>query len=76
MFRLGCIAIKSDIRSRPEQIETYLALASNKQVKDEDRALVLAPLFRAGTNGIIKEETNLDSALAMLAHALEKPALR
>jgi hypothetical protein len=37
---------------------------------------VLAPLFRAGTDGIIKEETGFDSALAMLARALEKPAPR
>ena len=65
-----------DAKLRSVMAKTYLALASNHQVKDEDRALVLAPLFRAGTDGIIKEETGFDSALAMLARALEKPAPR
>jgi hypothetical protein len=63
-----------DAKLRAVMAKTYLALASNQQVKDSDRALVLAPLFRAGTDGIIKEETGLDSALAMVARALEKPS--
>ena len=65
-----------DANLRTTMVMTYLALASNKQVDDKDRALVLAPLFRAGTDGIIQEDTGIDSVMALLARNLERPVPR
>lgn len=62
-----------DAKLRTTMVKTYLALASNNKVDEKDRALVLAPLFRAGTDGIIQEETGIDSVVAMLARTLERP---
>jgi len=62
-----------DAKLREVMAMTYLALSAKQQVDEKDRALVLAPLFRAGTDGIIQEDTGLDSAMAMLARALENP---
>jgi hypothetical protein len=66
------MAIDANLRS--VMVKTYLALSTDEKLREQDRALVLAPLFRAGTDGIIKEDTGMDSVLSLVARALEKPA--
>lgn len=66
--------MRIDAASRVTMAKTFLALAANKNVDEKDRGLVLAPLFRPGTDGIIKEDTGVDSVLGMVARALERPA--
>jgi Family of unknown function (DUF6161) len=56
-----------DAKLRATMAKTYLALASNQKVDEKDRALVLAPLFRAGNDGLIQEDTGLDSGFALVA---------
>lgn len=66
--------MRIDAASRVTMAKTFLALAANKNVDEKDRGLVLAPLFRPGTDGIIKEDTGVDSVLGMVARALERPS--
>jgi hypothetical protein len=62
-----------DAKMRFTMAKTFLALAKKHNVDDRDRALILAPLFRAGTDGIIQDDGALDGLLAMIARMLEKP---
>lgn len=49
--------LATDAEERVTMVQTYLALIEDgKMTKDEDRALVLTPLFRAATDGIVKDE--------------------
>ncbi len=61
-----------DAKQRVTMAKTYLALASNQKVDEKDRALVLAPLFRPSSDGLIPEDKEADGVAATLARALEK----
>lgn len=61
-----------DAKARAVMTKTFLALAKNENVAREDRAIVLQPLFRSANDGIIQDDTGFDSAISMLARALEK----
>jgi Family of unknown function (DUF6161) len=49
--------LATDAEERVTMIKTYLALLeADKMPSDDDRKLVLAPLFRPATDGIVKDE--------------------
>lgn len=59
-------SLENDASERVVMAETFLALVQDKKIKDEERALVLAPLFRP--HGV----TGADEGAAGLADALGK----
>lgn len=61
-----------DAKHRATMAQAYLALSNEGKIEPSDRALVLQPLFRAGGDGIIKDDGGLDSVLAMVARSLER----
>jgi hypothetical protein len=51
-------------------VQTYLALIEDgKMTKDEDRALVLTPLFRPAADGLVKDEGLPHPMLEMLTRS-------
>ncbi|WP_371412876.1 DUF6161 domain-containing protein [Thiomonas sp. X19] len=49
--------LATDAEERVTMVMTYLALLEGKKMpSDEDRKLVLAPLFRPATDGMVKDE--------------------
>jgi heme/copper-type cytochrome/quinol oxidase subunit 4 len=49
--------LATDAEERVTMVQTYLALIEDgKMTKDEDRALVLTPLFRPAVDGLVKDE--------------------
>ena len=54
-------------------VQTYLSLMKDEALEKDDRALVLAPLFRSSSDGIIKDDGAPDSSLAaIISKALSK----
>jgi hypothetical protein len=64
--------LATDADERRTMIMTFLALTKRQAVDEKDRALVLAAIFRAGSDGIIKEDTGPDTAFATLLSNLVK----
>jgi len=49
--------LAADADERVTMVKTYLSLLEDgKMTKDEDRALVLTPLFRPAADGLVKDE--------------------
>lgn len=57
----------TDAEERIAMTKTYLALANEGKVEATDRALVLAPLFRSASDGIVKDDGPDASIPALLA---------
>ncbi|MCW5681821.1 MAG: hypothetical protein KF794_13930 [Xanthobacteraceae bacterium] len=65
--------LSNDARERVVMIETYLALLKEGKLEESDKALVLTPLFRASSDGIVKDEGAPDtSAASLLARLLDR----
>lgn len=45
-----------DAEERVTMVKTYLALTNEAKIEKEDRQLVLAPLFRPSSDGIVKDD--------------------
>jgi hypothetical protein len=61
----------SDAEERVAMILTYLALSNDGKVETSDRALILAPLFRTASDGIVKEEGPDASVAGLMAKMLD-----
>ncbi len=62
--------LATDSEERVTMVQTYLALIEDgKMTKDEDRALVLTPLFRPAADGLIKDEGLPHPMLEMLTRS-------
>jgi hypothetical protein len=48
--------LATDAEERRTMIMTFLALAKNKSVEENDRKLILTALFRPGSDGIVKDD--------------------
>lgn len=62
----------TDAEERIAMIQTYLALSNEGKVTETERALVLAPLFRSASDGIVKDEGMDASIVGLLAKGIEK----
>lgn len=62
--------LSTDARERAVMAETYLALAHNGSVSDAERPIVLGSIFRASSDGIVKDDTTPDPSLAALLSRL------
>jgi hypothetical protein len=59
-----------DAEERVTMVQTYLSLIEDgKMTKDEDRALVLTPLFRPAADGLVKDEGLPHPMLEMLTRS-------
>jgi hypothetical protein len=61
----------TDAEERVAMIKTYLALSNEGKVEAVDRALILAPLFRSASDGIVKDEGPDASVAGVLAKLLD-----
>lgn len=62
-----------DAEERVTMVQTYLALMEDKKVPtDEDRKLILQPLFRPASDGIVKDEGLPHPALELLTRSGSK----
>jgi hypothetical protein len=62
-----------DAEERVTMVQTYLALTKESKLEPADRPLVLANLFRSGTDGIVKDDGSPDTMLtAILGRVLDK----
>lgn len=62
--------LATDAGERVTMVQTYLALLEDgKMTKDEDRALVLTPLFRPAADGLVKDEGLPHPMLEMLTRS-------
>lgn len=62
-----------DAEERVTMVQTYLALMEDKKVPtDEDRKLILQPLFRPASDGIVKDEGPPHPALELLTRSGSK----
>ena len=62
--------LATDAEERVTMVQTYLALLEDgKMTKDEDRALVWAPLFRPAADGLVKDEGLPHPILEMLTRS-------
>jgi hypothetical protein len=54
-------------------IQTYLALIKESKLDEKERALVLSPLFRPSSDGIVKDDGAPDiGAAALISKLLDK----
>jgi hypothetical protein len=62
-----------DARERVVMIKTFLALLKEGKISEQERSLVLAPLFRPSVDGIVKDEGAPDiSTASLIAKLLDK----
>ena len=61
----------SDAEERVAMVMTYLALSNEGKVEASDRALVLAPLFRTASDGIVKDDGPDASLTGVMAKMLD-----
>lgn len=64
--------LQTDAQERMTMAMTFLALIRSDSIKDEERKLILAPLFRSASDGIVKDDTSPDTALVTLFSNLIK----
>lgn len=62
-----------DAEERATMVLTYLALMERGAAEDKDRALILAPLFRLTSNGIVKDDAAPEFSPAGIASKLLTP---
>lgn len=59
----------TDTDERVAMIKTYLAFSNEGKVEAVDRALILAPIFKSASDGIVRDDgpdTSLGGVLAKL----------
>lgn len=61
----------TDAEERVAMTQTYLALTHEGQLEPGDRPLVLAPLFRSASDGIVKNDGPDSSAAGLLAKLID-----
>lgn len=64
--------LATDAEERMTMVMTFLAMVRKKVLADTDRQLILAPLFRPGSDGIVKEESAPDNAIATFLSGLTR----
>lgn len=70
---LSELHLAGDAWERAIMAKTYLALTKEGNAGEADRPIVLGALFRQSADGVVKEDSVLDTSLiAMLARALDK----
>jgi Family of unknown function (DUF6161) len=63
-----------DADERAIMAETYLAFKNDGSVDEKDRALILTPLFRPSSDGIVKEDSSPDIGIAaILSKIINRP---
>lgn len=62
--------LRQDAEERAVMTTTYLALTADAAAGDTDRQIILSALFRATSDGIVKEEGGLDASLPALISRL------
>jgi len=60
---LSEVHLGMDAQERVVMVQSYLALKNDSHVSDEDRALILTPLFRPTQDGIVKDDAAADPSL-------------
>ncbi len=63
---LSEIHLSMDAHERETMVMTYLALTKDGPLGDQERALVLQPLFRPTADGIVKDDASSDPTIAAL----------
>jgi hypothetical protein len=66
----------TDAEERVAMIMTYLALSNDQKVDASERSLILAPIFRAAADGIVKEEGPDASLAGIVAKMLDVKATK
>jgi hypothetical protein len=61
----------SDAEERIAMVMTYLALSNDDKIESSDRALILAPLFRTASDGIVREDGPDASVAGLMAKILD-----
>lgn len=64
--------LATDADERTTMTMTFLALVRSKSIKDEERQLILTPLFKSAADGIVKDDTSPDTAFAAFLSGLIK----
>ncbi|RYG94899.1 MAG: hypothetical protein EON58_15310 [Alphaproteobacteria bacterium] len=62
--------LRQDAEERAVMTTTYLALTADQAAGDADRQIILSALFRATSDGIIKEDGGLDASIPSLISRL------
>jgi hypothetical protein len=62
--------LRQDAEERAVMTTTYLALTAEQATNDADRQIILGALFRATSDGIVREEGTLDANLPALISRL------
>ena len=65
---LSHIHLYADAREREVMISTYMALLRRDGLSREDFAMVLAPIFKPSTTGVIKDDGGPSSLGDFLNH--------
>ena len=66
-FHNALVEAAMDAYERTTMVLTYLALAIDGKVSDQERHLVLQSLFRPTADGLVKDDASIDSNLAALS---------
>lgn len=64
--------LATDAEERRTMIMTFLALVRKNALGEDEKKLIMGSLFRAGSDGIVKDEAAPDTALAAVLGALLK----
>lgn len=59
-----------DAEERAIMVQTYLALTNDNKIETSERSLVLAALFRASSDGLVKDDASPDMSIAGIASRL------
>lgn len=64
--------LRTDAEERVTMIKTYLALTNEGKVEPTDRTLVLTPVFKSASDGIVRDEGLDPSLVGLIAKGIEK----
>ena len=70
---LGERHLKTDAEERQVMTQAYLALIKEKAASDQERALILAALFRNAQDGVVRDTGGVDLSLSAIAAKLMEP---
>jgi hypothetical protein len=66
--------LATDADERGTMVLTYLALTNEQKIEPSDRALVLAPLFRSASDGIVKDDGPDATLAGIIARVVDSKA--